>query len=87
MSGELSWQNRKHIAIGEGAWADGVAGDEGDFQETGREGRRRDLPVLFLHRMGRTLGSDSQGTGKSPQRLSPPIKRALPPLLRAHSPD
>uniref|UniRef100_A0A8C7BZ86 Uncharacterized protein n=1 Tax=Neovison vison TaxID=452646 RepID=A0A8C7BZ86_NEOVI len=45
-SGEMSRQNRKHIAIGEGAWADGVAGDEGDFQETGREGRRRDLLVL-----------------------------------------
>ncbi|XP_047569731.1 uncharacterized protein LOC125090764 isoform X2 [Lutra lutra] len=40
-SGELSRQNGKPTAIGEGAWADGAAGDEGRFQDTGREAQVR----------------------------------------------
>ncbi|KAF3818900.1 hypothetical protein GH733_012317 [Mirounga leonina] len=45
--GELSQQNGEPTEVGEGARADGAAGDEQDFRDSAREGRRRDPPVFL----------------------------------------
>ncbi|XP_047569732.1 uncharacterized protein LOC125090764 isoform X3 [Lutra lutra] len=66
-SGELSRQNGKPTAIGEGAWADGAAGDEGRFQDTGRE-----APVLGFLRLLWASSPDSLPFPPAPARLSRP---------------
>uniref|UniRef100_A0A8C8WSS2 SCAN domain-containing protein 1 n=1 Tax=Panthera leo TaxID=9689 RepID=A0A8C8WSS2_PANLE len=62
-------------------YVDGAATHEKDFWNPGQGGRRHDLPVLFPHSAGRSLGSDAQRTQVHPEGLSLPFKWELPLLL------
>lgn len=76
----ISQQNGKPRGQRRG-YVDGAARDEKDFWNPGQGGRRRDLPVLFPHSAGRSLGSDAQRTQDHPEGLSLPFKWELPLLL------